>query len=628
MHKFILSVKFIIIFCIFHLSCFSSVFSQDPFIVKSNTLKIIPTKHLTFLEGYDESVSYQKLENSKWTKRLMNPQSMVNGYWVRFEIQNDLENDILGLNHNMNREKKLFIRNSLGVEEYDYWKVGLNKQLTDDRIGTNHRVKAPKGEITVIYDFFRNYPVDRWNSKDNFHRMMIGSWNELRNKELRAFIGRIIFIAPAFVFGIYFFFVFLISKGNYIWISLSLFMLTIITAGPITPHYSFLNIFPSVSSPNGMIFLLPLLSLFLLIFFKNELNLKEYYPKLNITFSFVIFFYVSMIILSFIQLLNWPSEDQLNLIKYPPDNLGPGIIKIHFIMIPFILLLFLSIFISFKSWKKGNSSSGYLCLSFVLPFLIIPIALISYLFIGGFNSVFWNIVMPFSGLFFLGMFVTFGFSVAQGINDLKSDFLEQQIKLNDNLESQVKLRTSELTDANELITETNQLITQSINTASIIQNAILPEIDCNTYGFNEFEYMWEPRDIVGGDFYWLDKHDDWTSFVVADCTGHGIPGAFMTLISSTLLDRVKSLDDLSQPYVILNQLDELLESKLRLKENKATEFGMDIGICSFSQKNNLLRFSGAKMNLYKVFDNVVNEFKGNKISRIFRETTSNRIYKS
>ena len=59
MHKFIISVKFIIIFCIIHLSCLSSVFSQDPFIVKSNTLKIIPTKHLSFLGGYDESVSYQ-----------------------------------------------------------------------------------------------------------------------------------------------------------------------------------------------------------------------------------------------------------------------------------------------------------------------------------------------------------------------------------------------------------------------------------------------------------------------------------------------------------------------------------------------------------------------------------------
>ena len=59
----------------------------------------------------------------------------------------------------------------------------------------------------------------------------------------------------------------------------------------------------------------------------------------------------------------------------------------------------------------------------------------------------------------------------------------------------------------------------------------------------------------------MDKKGEWTCFVMADCTGHGIPGAFMTLISSTLLDRVKSMDDLSQPDLILNQLDKLLENK-------------------------------------------------------------------
>ena len=88
----------------------------------------------------------------------------------------------------------------------------------------------------------------------------------------------------------------------------------------------------------------------------------------------------------------------------------------------------------------------------------------------------------------------------------------------------------------------------------------------------------------------------------------------MTLISSTLLDRVKSMDDLSQPDLILNQLDKLLENKLKLKENKALEFGMDIGICSFSSKKKLLRFSGAKMSLYKIVGNNLNEFKGDKIS--------------
>ena len=374
-----------------------------------------------------------------------------------------------------------------------------------------------------------------------------------------------------------------------------------------SPQYNYLKFIPSLSSGYGMMFLLSLLSLFLLLFFKNELKLKELYPTIEKIFIYIIYFYITMIIIGLFQLINWPNEDELDLIKYPPDNMGPGIIKLHFMVIPFIILLLTSIYLSFKSWKNGNSSSGYLCLSFILPFLIIPVAILTYLLIGGFNATFWNILMPLSGLFFLGMFVTFGFSVAQNTKDLENEFLENQIKLNENLEFQVKKRTSELTEA-------NQLITQSINSASIIQNAILPEIDCNKYGFKEFEYLWEPRDIVGGDFYWLDKDDDWTSFVVADCTGHGIPGAFMTLISSTLLDRVKSLDDLSRPDVILNQLDEFLESKLRLKENKAMAFGMDIGICSFSQKNNLLRFSGAKMNLYKIFDDNVKEFKGNRIS--------------
>ena len=243
-----------------------------------------------------------------------------------------------------------------------------------------------------------------------------------------------------------------------------------------------------------------------------------------------------------------------------------------------------------------------------IPLLAIPVSFVVWILfkLGVSQDTLWSII-PIATTFFLLIPVFINLALAEKVNQFKKDAF-------DLLEEKVERRTLELNEA-------NQLITQSINTASIIQNAILPEIDCNKYGFREFEYLWEPRDIVGGDFYWLDKNDHWTSFVVADCTGHGIPGAFMTLISSTLLDRVKSLDDLSRPDVILNQLDELLESKLKLKENKTMEFGMDIGICSFSQEDKLLRFSGAKMNLYKIVDEKVNEFKGNKISIGYSEKT-------
>ena len=83
----------------------------------------------------------------------------------------------------------------------------------------------------------------------------------------------------------------------------------------------------------------------------------------------------------------------------------------------------------------------------------------------------------------------------------------------------------------------------------------MPKFDHQEHGFEELKYLWMPRDVVGGDFYWVGKKGDWTCLVVADCTGHGIPGAFMTLISTTLLNRVKEIVDLSHPGQILDSLD-------------------------------------------------------------------------
>ena len=117
------------------------------------------------------------------------------------------------------------MKNSLGVKEYDYWKLGSSKHREDNHYGSDYKIIAPQGEIITIYDFFRNKPVDRFNSKDNYHRMMIGTWESLKNKEFFRLIGNVAFIAPTFLFGIYYFFVYLISKGNYIWISLTLILL-------------------------------------------------------------------------------------------------------------------------------------------------------------------------------------------------------------------------------------------------------------------------------------------------------------------------------------------------------------------------------------------------------------------
>ena len=337
-------------------------------------------------------------------------------------------------------------------------------------------------------------------------------------------------------------------------------------------------------------------------FFWKFIDIKLISEKFNKFTIGILISHLFFIIYYFYLSFDFPDGEQFtNINKYPTKPLGVGITLVSLQYGPTTLLLLSYFFFTYLKWNKGDRSSGYILISLTIPLLIIPVSIVVWILfkLGVSQDTLWSII-PIVTTLFLLIPVFINLALAEKVNQFKKDAY-------DLLEEKVERRTLELNQA-------NQLITQSINSASIIQNAILPEIDCNKYGFKEFEYLWEPRDIVGGDFYWLDKQENWTSFVVADCTGHGIPGAFMTLISSTLLDRVKSLDDLSRPDVILNQLDELLESKLRLKENKTVEFGMDIGICSFSQKNKLLRFSGAKMNLYKIIGETVNEFKGNKIS--------------
>ena len=420
-------IFFILTICFFVSS--KNIFSQEPFVFDTSLIETIPPKHLSFLEGADHDIHFEALENAEWTDKLVNVQSIVNGYWVKFIVKNNSDSNVLGLNHNWNMEKKLFVKNSLGLKEYPYWKFRENSFLGQDRIGAQYRILMPQNENTVIYDFFRSKPFDRYYSLVNgLDRMTIGLWENIRLREIVRFSSNMGFISVALAFGIYYFFIYLVSKGNYLWLSLSLLQATaLVFFTQSNAMYMGFSRWPAVSELQfvfqGVLFI------FLIIFFKQALNLKENFPRINKLFLLGITFYLFIIILNFLTSLSWPHEEQFNLLKYPPDNLGPGILKLHHIVMPFAVLLIISIVISFISWRKGDSSAGYLCLSFILPFLILPLALATYFISGGFNWIFMLVVSSAAGFLFLSMFVTFGFAVAQNMNDLKRFALEQQMRL-------------------------------------------------------------------------------------------------------------------------------------------------------------------------------------------------------
>lgn len=138
-----------------------------------------------------------------------------------------------------------------------------------------------------------------------------------------------------------------------------------------------------------------------------------------------------------------------------------------------------------------------------------------------------------------------------------------------------------------------------MNYAKRIQNAILPEENLLFKHFDSFVY-YLPKDIVSGDFFWIKEVDKKLYFSVVDCTGHGVPGAFMSIIGFNSLNRIVEDLQLSETGLILDKLNELVIHAIR-KQNKDGSLvrdGMDLSFCCIDLESNVLEFSGANNPLY------------------------------
>lgn len=179
----------------------------------------------------------------------------------------------------------------------------------------------------------------------------------------------------------------------------------------------------------------------------------------------------------------------------------------------------------------------------------------------------------------------------------------QQAKIE--LEGLVMEKTAELVlekekieKANELLNEKNSDITASIAYAKRIQNAVLPDREYISHKLNLF-VLYKPRDIVSGDFYWYSETPNYAYVAVVDCTGHGVPGAFMSLLGSTFLDQVLIENKEPTPSKILNELDKKLHSafKKREDENRIGD-GMDAIVMRITKDKKEIMFSGANRPIY------------------------------
>lgn len=172
-----------------------------------------------------------------------------------------------------------------------------------------------------------------------------------------------------------------------------------------------------------------------------------------------------------------------------------------------------------------------------------------------------------------------------------ADPYKQTILINMELENKVNIRTQELKESNEKINA-------SIEYAKRLQESILPTEDDLKRLFKENFVIWKPRDIVGGDFFWIREIDDVIVLAVGDCTGHGVPGAFMTMTVNAILHNIVNDLNKEDPSIILRELHIQLKQALNKNSNSnSVDDGLDIAIFCIKKKSSI-SYVGANIDLY------------------------------
>lgn len=330
-----------------------------------------------------------------------------------------------------------------------------------------------------------------------------------------------------------------------------------------------------------------------------------------------------------------------------------GFYQLHLILAIILNLIgnFFMLYISIYSIVKKYKPAYYFFAGFLVYYLAstiftlqasrtIPYEIFSLIPINIFEIA---IILELS-LFSLGL----GYKVNMVREELKEKELEQERlkreeeekrnalikKQNEELEGKVQERTYELAEANQelqqineemsltmetlqekniIIEQKNKAIGDSINYARRIQSAMLPQDEDLKASVSDSFILFRPRDIVSGDFYWFAQKGNTTIIAAIDCTGHGVPGAFMSLIANELLNHIVHDNHITIPNEILQELHKGIRKALKQKETRNRD-GMDMALVSIRQKEKKLLFAGARNPLVYFQNNELHIIKGDKVS--------------
>ncbi len=178
----------------------------------------------------------------------------------------------------------------------------------------------------------------------------------------------------------------------------------------------------------------------------------------------------------------------------------------------------------------------------------------------------------------------------------------------------VELKNVEISTQKELVEAKQKEIIDSINYAKRIQTAVLSGQDIWSKISKDYFILFKPKDIVSGDFYWAyNTPNNRSIFLLADCTGHGVPGAFMSMLGNSFLNEIIVDNKIFKADAILNKLRAKIIKALQQEGNSEQKDGMDICLCVWNKIDNTLEFAGANNPMWLLRNNEIMEFKADKM---------------
>ncbi len=304
-----------------------------------------------------------------------------------------------------------------------------------------------------------------------------------------------------------------------------------------------------------------------------------------------------------------------------------------FVLLVFITDILLGLWLIYKSWRANPRLATYIVLGYMAMTFPLAVAILQQIFFDVVDAEVEGVRVQIGVLVELVLF-SLGLGYRSKLAEkekLKAVEENRQIIAQQNvvLEQKVQERTTEIQAQKEAIEKQNLGIRQNINYASRIQAAFLPKEETIGQYIDEFFIFFRPRDVVSGDFYFVEETQGKVVIAAIDCTGHGVSGAFMTMLGNEILRNLVDNQLLTSPDILLNELHKAVRQALK-QQNTENKDGMDLSILVVDKQQKIVEFAGAKNPAFYIQNGELAVLKADKMpiggeqreqERIFTKTT-------